>query len=66
MHAVIDFRFVQLVGRDSCRVLVISVVPHAVGPSSERLDPTLYECANELDARKFFLRCGSKLMDFLH
>jgi hypothetical protein len=37
-----------------------------VGPSSERLDPTLYESLNELDARKFFLGHGSKLLNFLH
>jgi hypothetical protein len=37
-----------------------------VGPSSERLDPTLYESVNELDAQKLFLRHGSKLLDLLH
>jgi hypothetical protein len=37
-----------------------------VGPSSERLDPTLYEGVNELDTRKLFLGRGSKLLDFLH
>jgi hypothetical protein len=37
-----------------------------VGPSSERLDPTLYKSANELDARKLFLGRGLKLLDFLH
>jgi hypothetical protein len=37
-----------------------------VGPSSERLDPTLSESANELDARKLFLGRGSKLLDLLH
>jgi hypothetical protein len=37
-----------------------------MGPSSERLDPTLYESPNELDARKLFLGRGSKLLNFLH
>jgi hypothetical protein len=37
-----------------------------VGLSSERLDQTLYKGANELDARKLFLGCGSKLLDFFH
>jgi hypothetical protein len=37
-----------------------------VGPSSERLDPTLYESPNKLDARKLFLGRGSKLLNFLH
>jgi hypothetical protein len=37
-----------------------------VGSSSEWLDPALYEGPNELDARKLFFRCGSKLLDFLH
>jgi hypothetical protein len=45
---------------------VVGVVPHAVGPSSERLDPTLYESLNELVARKLFLGRGSKLLNFLH
>jgi hypothetical protein len=45
---------------------VIGVVPHAVGPSIERLDTTLYESPNELDARKLFLGHGSKLLNFLH
>jgi hypothetical protein len=35
-----------------------------VGSSSERLDPTLYEGPNELDARKLFLRCGLKPLNF--
>jgi hypothetical protein len=48
------------------RVSAIGVVPHAVGPSNERLNPTLYESANKLDARKFLLGRGSKLLDFLH
>jgi hypothetical protein len=37
-----------------------------MGPSSERLDPTLYESLNELDARKLFLGRGSKLLNFFH
>jgi hypothetical protein len=65
-NTVIDLRFLQLVRRNSCRVSSIGVVPHAVSPSSERLDPTLYESMNKLDARKLFLGRGSKLLDFLH
>jgi hypothetical protein len=45
---------------------VIGVVPHAVGSSSERLNPTLYESMNKLDAQKFFLGHGSKLLDFFY
>jgi hypothetical protein len=52
--------------RNSRRVSVIGVVPHAVGPSSERLNPTLYESMNKLDARKLFLGRSSQLLDFLH
>jgi hypothetical protein len=37
-----------------------------VGSSSERLDPPLDEGPNKLNARKLFIRCGSKLLDFLH
>jgi hypothetical protein len=37
-----------------------------VGSSSERLDPTLDEGPDELNARKLFLRSGSKLLDFFH
>jgi hypothetical protein len=37
-----------------------------VGSSSERLDPALYEGPNELDARKLFLRRGSKPLNFFH
>jgi hypothetical protein len=65
-NIVIDLHFLQLVKRNSCRVSAIGVVPHAVGPSSERLYLMLYKSANELDARKLFLGRGSKLLDFLH
>jgi hypothetical protein len=65
-NTVIDLRFPQFVRGNSHRVSVISVVPHAVGPSSERLNPTLYESVNKMDARKFLLGRGSKLLDFLH
>jgi hypothetical protein len=37
-----------------------------VGSSSERLDSTLDEGSDELDARKLFLRSGSELLDLLH
>jgi hypothetical protein len=37
-----------------------------VGSSSERLDSTLDEGPDELDARKLFLRSGSELLDLLH
>jgi hypothetical protein len=37
-----------------------------VGSSSERLDPTLDEGPNKLNARKFFIRSGTELLDFLH
>jgi hypothetical protein len=66
VNTVIDLRFLQLVRRNSCRVSVIGVVPHAVGSSGERLDLMLYESANKLDARKLFIGRGSKLLDFLH
>jgi hypothetical protein len=65
-NAVIDLRFPQLVGRNSCQVPAIGVLPHGVNPSSKWLDPTLYESFYELDARKFFLGRGSKPLDFLH
>jgi hypothetical protein len=37
-----------------------------MGPSGERLDSMLDERSNELDAQKFLLGCGSKLLDLLH
>jgi hypothetical protein len=37
-----------------------------VGSSSERLDSTLDEGSDELDARKLFLRSSSKLLHLLH
>jgi hypothetical protein len=37
-----------------------------MGPSGEQLDSTLDERSDELDARKFFLGRGSKLLDHLH
>jgi hypothetical protein len=37
-----------------------------VGSSSERLDSTLDEGSDELDARKLYLRSSSKLLDLLH
>jgi hypothetical protein len=37
-----------------------------MGPSGEWLDSTLYEHSDELDAQKFLLGCGSKLLDLLH
>jgi hypothetical protein len=37
-----------------------------MGPSGERLDSTLDEHSDELDARKLFLGRGSKLLDPLH
>jgi hypothetical protein len=48
------------------RIPSVTVVPHAVGSSSERLDSTLDEGLNKLEARKLLLRSGSKLLDFLH
>jgi hypothetical protein len=57
---------VQLVRRDPRRISMVGVVPHAMGPSDERLDLTLDERSDELDARKLFLGCGSKLLDPLH
>jgi hypothetical protein len=65
-NTAIDFRFPQLVRRNSRRVSAIGVVPYAVGPRSERLNSTLYESMNKLDAGKFFLGHGSKLLDFFH
>jgi hypothetical protein len=37
-----------------------------VDPSSEWLDPTLYESPDELDAQKLFLGRGSELLNSLH
>jgi hypothetical protein len=37
-----------------------------VGSSSERLDPTLDEGPNKLNARKLFIQSGTELLDFLH
>jgi hypothetical protein len=37
-----------------------------VGSSSERLDSTLDEGSDQLDARKLFLRSSTKLLDLLH
>jgi hypothetical protein len=37
-----------------------------VNPSSEWLNPTLYESPDELDARKLFLGHGSELLNFFH
>jgi hypothetical protein len=50
VHAVIDLGLVQLIGGNSGRVPAAAVVPHAVGSSSERLDPVLDEGPNELNA----------------
>jgi hypothetical protein len=40
----------QLVLGDAGRIPTVAVVPHAVGSSSERLDSTLDEGPDELDA----------------
>jgi hypothetical protein len=45
---------------------VIGILPHAVGSSSERLNPPFNEGANKLDARQLLLGRGSELLDFLH
>jgi hypothetical protein len=50
MHAVIDLGFMQLVGGNSGRIAAVAIIPHAVGSSSERLDPMLDECPNKLNA----------------
>jgi hypothetical protein len=42
------------------------VVPHAVCPSGERLDPAFDESSDKLEARHLFLGCGSELPNLLH
>jgi hypothetical protein len=49
-HAVIDLDFMQLIRGNSGRIAVVAVTPHAVGSSSERMDPTLDEGLNKLNA----------------
>jgi hypothetical protein len=56
----------QLILGNLGRIPAVAVIPHAVGSSSERLDPALDKGPDELNARKLFLRSGSKLLDFLH
>jgi hypothetical protein len=56
----------QLIGGDSRQITAVIVVPHAVGSSSERLDPALDEGPDELNARKLLIRSGAELLDFLH
>jgi hypothetical protein len=56
----------QLIGGNSRRIAVVAVIPHAVGSSSERLDPTLDEGPNKLNAQKLFIQSGTELLDFLH
>jgi hypothetical protein len=55
---------VQFILGNLGRVPAVAVIQHAVGSSSERLDPALDEGSDELNARKLFLRSGSKLLDF--
>jgi hypothetical protein len=66
VNAVIDLDFLQLIRRHSCRIAAIGILPHAVGSSSERLDPPYDEGANKLDATQLLLGRGSELLDFLH
>jgi hypothetical protein len=40
---------VQLIRRNSGRVLAVAVVPHAVCSSSKRLNPALYKGSNKFD-----------------
>jgi hypothetical protein len=45
---------------------MVIVVPHALGPSGEWLDPALDESAGQLEARHHFFGCGSQLPNPLH
>jgi hypothetical protein len=40
----------QLIGGNSGQISAVAVIPHVVGSSSERLDPTLDEGPNKLNA----------------
>jgi hypothetical protein len=64
--ALVDLGLVQLILGNLGQIPTIAVIPHAVGSSSERLDLALDEGPDELNARKLFLRSGSKLLDFFH
>jgi hypothetical protein len=50
VHAVVDLGLMQLIGGNSGRITTVTVIPHAVGSSSERLDPMLDEGPNKLNA----------------
>jgi hypothetical protein len=65
-HTIVDFDLLQLVGGEPGRVSAIGVVPHAVCPSGERLNSTLEESADQLEARHLFFGCGLQLLNLLH
>jgi hypothetical protein len=46
MHSIIDFGLLHLVGGEPGRVSMIAVLPHAVRPGSEWLNPALNEGAD--------------------
>jgi hypothetical protein len=65
-NSVVNLGFPQLIEGELSQVPMAGVAPHTVGLSGERLDPTLDEGEDQLEARYLILGRGSELPNLLH